>query len=439
MATVVSKPLAALTPASRDFGTVVTGRSAAASFAITNSGGSTLTGQVSVAEQGFAISNGTNFTLNAGQSRSISVSFIPAAAGSYSGVVLITTSDQILTGLVSGVGFDGPILGISPSSIDLGPVANNLSSDAVFVVTNSGSQLLTGSAVAEGDPFAIAGSDVYELLPGGSTQIVVRFAPISPEFYTNRIEFLSDGGSATGLVTGIGSNLPVMVVSPVSYDYGSIVTGTQVSATFTVSNRGMAVMNSGEVSVPGPAFQITGGANFSDMVEGDDHTVTIRFAPLALQTYSNLATFESNAGLIQIPLIGQGVSLDIPALLGVSPAAYDFGSIAALSSSQALFVVTNSGTLAMTGTASLVSSTFTIVSGSSFIVSGGGSTNVVVQFTPGYAGSYTADLIFESSGGGFTGALSGAGFLPSGGSTNLFYGVTGGVFNLVFPLPAGTG
>ena len=123
-------------------------------------------------------------------------------------------------------------------------------------------------------------------------------------------------------------------------------------------------------------------------------------------------------------------------VLGVTPASYDFGSVEVGSVSDVTFVVTNSGTALLTGTASVGGAPFAIASGASYAVAAGGSSNVVISFTPSLAGAYADSVVFLSDGGGSTNAVAGLGYIVAG-STNGSIARVGSNVQVVFNLTSG--
>ncbi|HVM61427.1 MAG TPA: glycosyl hydrolase 53 family protein [Verrucomicrobiae bacterium] len=149
-----------VSPSSLNFGLVATGGTAQASFVVTNTGGSLLTGSASVAPP-FAIVMGNSFSLSSGASTSVVVSFSPAAAGSYSTNVIFTSTANSSTNLVSGTGVILPVASFTASPTS-GPAPLSVN----FTDTSSGSA--TGWAWAFGDGNTSASqnpSDTY-LTPG---------------------------------------------------------------------------------------------------------------------------------------------------------------------------------------------------------------------------------------------------------------------------------
>ena len=78
-----ANPVISVTPASQSFGTVAIGTPANQTFTVENTGSGTLTGSASVAEP-FSIVSGGSYSLGAGQSQAVTVSYSPTAAGTNS-------------------------------------------------------------------------------------------------------------------------------------------------------------------------------------------------------------------------------------------------------------------------------------------------------------------------------------------------------------------
>ncbi len=127
-AKVTGTPALALSPSSLSFGNVNMGTTTTQSVSLSNSGsGSLVISQPTVSGTGFGIS-GLSFpvTLTAGQSASMTASFDPAAAGSISGSILISSNASVTAATVAltgtGVNPGVPVLAFSPASISFGSV-----------------------------------------------------------------------------------------------------------------------------------------------------------------------------------------------------------------------------------------------------------------------------------------------------------------------------
>ena len=135
--------------------------------------------------------------------------------------------------------------------------------------------------------------------------------------------------------------------------------------------------------------------------------VVARFTPVTAGSFSNAVVFASSGGGSTNTVIGSALT---PGLLAVTPLSVNYGTVVAGATTQAVFVVTNRGGLAITnGTASVSGAPFAVVSGTPFTVPGFGNSNVVVRFAPVTAGSFSNAVVFASSRGGSTNALAGVG------------------------------
>ncbi len=91
---------------------------------------------------------------------------------------------------------------------------------------------------------------------------------------------------------------------------------------------------------------------------------------------------------------------------GISPANFNFGALTTGTTTQTTFVVTNTGAGELIGTVA-TAAPFAIVSGASYALAGGGSSNVVVNFTPPSVGSFTGTVVFASNVGNSTNVVTG--------------------------------
>src|SRR5205085_6775004 len=106
-------PKLLVTPASLVFGPVVIGQTNSQNFQITNSGGITLTGSVSVPSP-FAIQNGSPYTLAPGDSALITITFSPATAATFSNAAVFLSNGGNSTNAVTGSGLTPAQLQVSP-------------------------------------------------------------------------------------------------------------------------------------------------------------------------------------------------------------------------------------------------------------------------------------------------------------------------------------
>jgi PKD repeat protein len=311
--------------------------------------------------------------------------------------VTTTSSNLVVYGLL---GTGTPDQDVSPASHNFGALATGTTAQTSFVVTNDGGGTLTGTVATAGS-FAIVSGGSYTVAGGGSSNVVVSFTPLSPGGFTNSVIFTSNGGVSTNPVIGVGLTPPYLSVRPGSLNYGSLVIGQTSNQFFSVINTGQ-VMLTGTAAV-GLPFAAISNASYT-VVGGATGLVLISFSPSAAGPVTSNVVFTSTGGVSTNAVTGTGL---MPANLIANPGSLNFGTIATGTTAQATFVVTNSGSALLSGTAVVGGTPFAIASGSPFNIAGFGSTNVVVNFTPASAGSFTDQVIFASNGGGATNAVTG--------------------------------
>ena len=201
---------------------------------------------------------------------------------------------------------------------------------------------------------------------------------------------------------------PDQAVSPASYNFGTLATGTTTQTTFVVTDFGGGALT-GTVATAGP-FAIVSGGSYT-VVSGGSTNVVVSFTPSSPGSFSNSVIFASNGGVSTNPVTGTALA---PGSVAVTPATLNFGAVLTGTTAQASFVVTNSGGIAVSnGTAIVSGGPFTIVSGATFSAPGLGSTNVVVSFAPVSAGGFTNNVVFTTANGGnATNTVIGAGAVP---------------------------
>jgi PKD repeat protein len=196
-----------------------------------------------------------------------------------------------------------------------------------------------------------------------------------------------------------------LLVSPPSLNFGSVAIGATNSMPFSVIDTGYQSLT-GTATVAGP-FAVTAGIPYNIGV-AQTQAVTVSFTPLSIGAFTNAVVFTSNGGSSTNTVTGVGVT---PAQISVSPSSLDFGTVATGSLSQGTFIVTNIGGAAATnGTVTVTGDPFAIVSGNTFALAAGASTNVVVQFAPVAPGGFTnAVIVATANGGNSTNTVTGIG------------------------------
>ena len=278
-------PMIVVNPTSLEYGEVAVGTTEVQTFTIQNIGDETLTGTITtpagytVAEAGRstevpmtgkASRNSLTFSINAGSSKTYSLSFAPTEAIAYSGNVVIDNNSTNQTSVniaVSGSGYIPPTLNIDNDALYAYLQVDTEGTDS-FTITNFGSKPLSfnitmeelpsransGLQAASGQDKSIAGStltlDTTDYLPGttvdwtftvynGSTgyewlkDVIITFpAGVTVNSTTNFV-----GGSNGDLTPDVSSGNGVTITwhGETSYGYGMIKAGESASATVNVT------------------------------------------------------------------------------------------------------------------------------------------------------------------------------------------------------------
>ena len=400
-------------PASLAFGNVNTGSSVTQAVTVTNTGnGAASISNVSVAGAGFSVSGMTTpFTLTAGASATLNVTFAPTSAIGYSGTLTVTSnaSNSSLGVPLSGTGIQPPQaqLSASPASVSFGNVNTGSSSAQSVVIKNNGNASATINQIgASGAGFTLSGAPVtpYTLAAGATISLNVTFAPTTVNTYSGTLTVASNASNSnlTVPLSGTGTQPPQgqLAASPVSLNFGSVNTGATSTQSVKITNTGNASASISQVGEAGSGFSNSGITTPYTLAAGASVTITVTFAPTSVTTYSGTITLTSNASNSQlaIPLSGTGAQVS-QGQLTANPSSVNFGSLSAGNAASQSVTLTNSGSAS-------VDITQVAESGSGFTASGitvpyalasGASVTLQISFAPPLAGSYSGTVVVSSN------------------------------------------
>ncbi len=226
--------------------------------------------------------------------------------------------------------------------------------------------------------------------------------------YTVRLVVSGPLGDNTNIQVNliVAVNPPQLLISPASQNFGTVVVGQTSNRLFSVINTG-GLSLTGSATVAGAPYSITAGSPFT-VAPGQTQNVTVTFAPVVGGTFSTNLIVASNGGASTNAITGVAAT---PAQVAISPSSWNFGAVTTGGVAYASFTATNSGGAPLSGTAS-VGLPFAVVTNGNYNLAGFASTNVVVQFAPATPGIWTSNVVFTSTGGSSTNAVSGAGLTP---------------------------
>ncbi|HTS16405.1 MAG TPA: PKD domain-containing protein [Verrucomicrobiae bacterium] len=364
------------------------------------------------------------------------------------------TADLVL----AGAGSPNPV----PAGLDLtytltvtnhGPAA-----EVGVVITDAlpATVTFTSATASQGTCTNVAGvvtCSLGAIASNATATVAINVIPNVPGLVTNTAVvsgLIRDAGTAnnTSVIVTTIQNPPPFIVRPASIDFGTLLTSQTATQSISVINTSASTLTGSFVFASGgTSFGIAGG-NSLNISAGTTGIVLASFSPVVAGIFSNSLVFATNDGAVTNPVIGSALA---PAKIGITPSSQAFGLITVGSTVQAGFVITNSGGVTLTGSATISAAGFSVASGSTFTISPSSSSNVVINFTPTSAKSFSGNMIFTSNGGSSTNAVSGTGVTgpaahfsatPTSGSSPLVVTFTdtstGTITNRVWNLGDGT-
>ena len=300
------------------------------------------------------------------------ISFSPTAVGNFTDRLDLTFNDgKASTSARLNLDGDG-VNNAAILSISDGPVYNygiralGSDTDKTFVITNSGTTSATviadGLGLAapfnwKGGSFPGTGGDCSATLAVAATcTIVVTFSPTALGAASDVIEVSYNNGiattSATRNIQGTGGLAALEISDGPTYDFGTQVSGSTTSKSFTVTNSGnfgaSSIADAGGLAAPfnfyGGSFPGTGGTCAATLAAAATCTVVVEFSPTAAGVFTDTLDLSYDDGQAT-----QNATRDISgtvtaAVLSISDGpTYDYGNVQVGTTASKTFTVTNSG------------------------------------------------------------------------------------------------
>lgn len=214
------------------------------------------------------------------------------------------------TTTASAVAVSGPVLGLSPRSVDFAeqPVGAPSAARIVTVRNDGDADLEIRAAAGQPGPFASSYQCPDFLPPGETCTITVRFAPTVEGAASSRITVLTNAPSTPDVIalSGVGVT-PLLQPSATTLDFGSRLVGlTSLPETLELRNVGNGTVRLDGIAISGD-FQYRSGCPAA-LSPGEACSLTIRFRPTAVGPRSGELAITTNlAGSpLRIGLVGSG-------------------------------------------------------------------------------------------------------------------------------------
>lgn len=213
-----------------------------------------------------------------------------------------------------------PDLIVTPTSIDFGGTAVLYSSSQAIQLINAGVAVLDVSEIRveseQGDVFEVDLGAPISLAKDEQTTLNVRFQPETYANYAGSITLISNDEEYPELViplvgVGIYAPTPDIALSPPSYDFGEVASGTTVFATIEIANEGDATLTLGNlVQVGSSAFAMVSADPSGYSIPGQQSsTLVYSYTPASVDGDNASLTIPSDdpdEPSVVLPLLGNG-------------------------------------------------------------------------------------------------------------------------------------
>jgi hypothetical protein len=295
-------------PSTVSFGQVAVGASTTQSVVLTNhrayrvqiSGLTTTAGGFSVSGPALPIS------LNAGQSTTVTVTFVPPSAGTSAGSLFVFNEnlDVPLTGTGTTTTTAGQ-LSITPGAVNFGNVNVGATGSQPITMSASGANVTVSADSSSSSQFVLQGVSLpFTIAAGKSSSFNMAFKPTGSGTVSGSLSFTSNasnGSNASIPLSGTGTTTTTagqLSITPTSVNFGDVNVGATGTEAITMSATGASVTVSSDSS-SSSQFVLNGVSLPFTIPAGQSVPLNVAFNPTGSGTVSGSLSFTSNAASSQ--------------------------------------------------------------------------------------------------------------------------------------------
>ena len=333
--TAAPEPGASLTPGTLTFSDTVGTTTAAQTATLMNTGDAPLAIS-SIAITGanpaeFAETNTCGSSLAAGASCTISVTFTPDSASSFTATLSVTdnapgtaqamasrrhllasplaeaaTTTQTVTLNGTGTAVTTPVASLAPATLTFATTTvgtTTAAQTATLMNTGNGALSITGISITGTNPtdFAQTNTCGSSLAAGASCTVSVTFTPASAANFTASLSIADNAsGSPQTLAlsgTGVAAAAPGVSLSPATLTFSAVAGATSAAQSTTLMNTGNATLSITGISIAG-----TNASDFAEtntcgetLVAGASCTISVTFTPASAASFTATVSVADNA------------------------------------------------------------------------------------------------------------------------------------------------
>lgn len=420
-------PIATLSPGTYTFpGTTQVGNSSAVeAFTLSNTGHAPLAISSIVLGGGFPGSftetNNCGTSLAINSSCTISVSFVPTAAGTVSAYISVM-DNAVVSNSVSNFTATGvaPQAFVTPTTLNFPNTAvGDSSSVKIVTLSNSGTAPMTITSISVGplgSPsttlapfFSEVNNCGATLAPGASCKIGVTFVPYQAGALTNPLYITDNAPGSPQTVTLNGTSaLPTVEVTPATLNFGDVPDGLAPVKDITFKNTGIVPVTLETADLGGPsatAFNWDGANCPNPLPAGASCVEKVVFRPTAQTAYDGAFTFVFNTNPANHVVALKGTGTPAAPIVRITapiehPLEAEFSTPMGYPSKAQTIKIANVGSATLTGFSTHLSDLvyYTIMSNScGTTLPAGAECAVSIRFNPTNVGTFNASFTVDGN------------------------------------------
>ena len=284
-------------PASLSWNSVNVGSPAWQGVNLTSTGTTPVTvNSAAISGEAFSVS-GANFplTLNPGQSVTLTVQFLPTAAGTVSGQLAISSNSSNPNAIVSlsgtGAGNATPTL----STFNCSSSSMSASGSVTCTPTLSAAAPSGGVNVSIASSSATVTVPASVTIPAGATS--APFAANVSSFTTAQTVTLtaSAGGVSKTSALQLTPATPTLSINATNIAFGNVTVNSQATQVVTLTSSGASAVTVNAAAVTGTGFTVTGSSFPVTLNPGQTLNLNVQFAPTTVGNATGQLSVTSNS------------------------------------------------------------------------------------------------------------------------------------------------
>ena len=400
-----ASPLITLSPATLTFATQQAGTaSAAMSVTVTNTGTAALTISSVVTTGDYTETDDCRAAAIAvGAGCTVQVIFVPAAAGTRTGVLTVygNVAGGQATAQLTGVATAAASVVLKPLVLSF-PATTVGASSAVQNVTiaNTGGTTATlQTPFVSGDFTLAANTCGSALAPQTSCTVSVAFAPAASGTRSGTLTVVDSAGTQVASLVGTGTTPATDALAPLSLSFAAQqLTTASATQAISLTNAGDVALTLIAVQITAGDFTVTSGCGVS-LAAHSACTVAVSFVPRSLGQQSGVLAISDQFRSQRVALTGVGVA---PPGVSLAPlGGLGFGAVGVgLSSAAQTVTLTNNGGLPLTIAGVATNGDFAIAPGGNMCpasLAPNADCTVLVLFSPTAVGTRAGGITFTDN------------------------------------------